>query len=152
MLHFVRQSILSSVLMVIAASPLATETSPSGGKIEEPRCTQTIYSIPGEVQKILNPLYEASPKKEQLSDSAVELETLMSEANFCRVFVVSNQEKPSEIRQYEAREWKSLHLWLLRIANFMTLNAQGNVVRLWSNEYEMFAELYGLKIKPRLPR
>lgn len=152
MLNFVRQSILPSVLMVMAANSFAADPNQPGDKIGEPRCTQTIDSMPGEVRQILNPLYETSPTKEHLADSAVTLEALMSEANFCRVFLVSNHEKPNAIRQYEAREWKSLHLWLTRIANFMALNAQGSMDRLWSNEYEIFAGLYELEINSPPPR
>jgi len=136
-----RRSVLSSVLFILATASLATDI-----QIEGPDCTQTIDTVPVEVRKILNPLHKISPTKQQLADSASKLEALISEADFCRVFVVSKERKPNSIRQYEAREWKSLHLWLHRLANFMVLNAQGNTDRLWIDEYEVFAELYELEI------
>ena len=132
---------------MLATASLATDV-----QIEGPDCIQTIDTVPVEVRKILNPLHKTSPTKQQLANSASKLEALISEANFCRVFVISKKRKPNNIRQYEAREWKSLHLWLLRLANFMVLNAQGNTDRLWVDEYEVFAELYELEIGSPLPR
>ncbi len=131
---------LGFCLLATASSAIAEEEL---GKVAE--CAHSVESVPKNIQGILSPIYSARSSNERLAAASKELHTLMSEINFCRVFVLSGQTTSTE-KQRDAMEWKSLNQWLIRLTNFTSLNATGDMDLDWKKEYELFIEVYELEI------
>jgi hypothetical protein len=127
-------------LLAMACAVFAEENAEG-----DPECVHTVASVPKSVHDILNPLYTGSPTQVSLAAASEQLQTLMSQANFCRIFVVHDPQR-NDARNQDNMAWKSLNQWLVRLSNFVTLNANGHDDRDWKDEYEVFAELYELKI------
>ena len=113
------------------------------GKVAE--CAHSVESVPINIKGILSPIYLETSSDESLATASKELHTLMSEINFCRVFILSG-EATSKEKQRDAMEWKSLNQWLIRLTNFTSLNANGDMDLDWKKEYELFVEIYELEI------
>lgn len=143
MINSFRQVALYAGLLAMAFAVFAEEDAADGSG-----CDHTVDTVPKSIQDILNPIYTGSPTEDRLSAASKQLETLMSQANFCRIFVVQdhNVSGPSDEKNRVNMEWKSLNQWLVRLSNFVTLNAKGHKDRDWKEEYELFAEVYELKI------
>ena len=141
MITSLRQATLFAALLALACAVFAED-----GADEASGCEHTTASVPKSIQDILKPLYTGSPSEDGLSEASKQLETLMSQANYCRIFVVQDSGGRSEARNRDNMEWKSLNQWLVRLTNFVTLNAKGHKDRDWKDEYEMFVEVYELEI------
>ena len=140
MINSIQQIALCAGLLAVAFAGFAEEDADDGSG-----CEHTVDSVPKSIQGILNPLYTGSPTQDGLSEASKQLETLMSQANFCRIFVVQDVER-NDARNRDNMEWKSLNQWLIRLSNFVTLNAKGYEDRDWKEEYELFVEVYELEI------
>ncbi|MCZ6666722.1 MAG: hypothetical protein O7B81_15595 [Gammaproteobacteria bacterium] len=127
-------------LLATASSAIAEEEFE-----KEAECAHSVASVPINIKGILSPIYLATPSDERLAAASKELYTLMSDVNFCRVFVLSAQTTSTE-KQRDAMEWTSLNQWLTRLTNFTSLNANGDMDRDWKEEYELFIEVYELEI------
>ena len=140
MINALRHFALLAGLLAFACTAFAEEDAAEDGE-----CVHTVASVPKSIQGILTPLYTGSATKEGLSEASKQLETLMSEANFCRIFVVQDVVR-DDARNRANMEWKSLNQWLIRLTNFVTLNAKGHEDRDWKEEFELFVEVYELQI------
>ena len=140
MMNSFRHFTVLAGLLAFACTVFAEEDAAEDGE-----CVHTVASVPKSIQGILTPLYTGSATKEGLSEASNQLETLMSEANFCRIFVAQDIVR-NDARNRDNMEWKSLNQWLIRLTNFVTLNAKGHEDRDWKEEYELFVEVYELEI------
>ena len=143
MINSFRQVALFAGLFVVAFVIFAEEDAD-----DDSGCVHTVDTVPKSIQGILNPLYSGSPTEDGLSEASKQLETLMSQANYCRIFIVQDQDPnvTGAARNRVNMEWKSLNQWLVRLSNFVTLNAKGHKDRDWKEEYELFVEVYELEI------
>lgn len=108
-------------------------------------CAHTLETVPTSVRTILTPYYSGDTPESALGDASAELQVLMSEANVCRL-VSMDSANTSPTKQRDIMEWHSLNQWLTRLVNFTGLNARGHTNVNWRDEYELFSEVYEMKI------
>lgn len=140
MTHYPIFRYLAGLVLIASCGGIAA-ADPAGG----PGCQHTYATVPGSVRTILEPFYTGTSPADELAGASARLRTLMTEANLCRVMIMT-PDNDSASKQHDIMEWHSLNQWLERLTNFVGLNATGHTNVNWREEYELFAEVYELEI------
>lgn len=106
-------------------------------------CADPLMSGPAAVQRILGGLYRVEADERQLAAAKVELQRLAATVTYCRVWV---QSPSSGSNRQTAAEWVSLFQWINRLADFVSLRANGGDRVDWKDDYADFAALYEFEI------
>lgn len=137
MMRFARYGVAGALLALAAGAASAQD--------DDVACPHSLETVPASIRTILGPYYTGATPESGIGDASVELQSLMNEANVCRL-IVMGPENASPTKQRDIMEWQSLNQWLTRLVNFTGLNSKGHTNVNWRDEYELFAEIYEMKI------
>lgn len=124
------------LLLCLCAASHDALAEPTKSKLD---CADPFISGPAAVKHILGGLYRAEADKQRLIAAAAALQELAATVTYCRIWA---QSPSSGSNRRTAAEWVSLFQWVNRLADFVSLQAQGDDRADWKGDYAVFAELY----------
>ena len=132
---------LAITTMLLLTPPLMAEDDKAHAPDLD--CTDPVGAGPAAMHEILGGLYEKEGTAEDLKAATLKLNELVNAATYCRVHIQSPE---SEHYHHLSSDWVALHQWVIRIADLMAQNADGDFRVHWRDEYVTFAELFEFKL------